>query len=271
MPRQKVLITGIYGLIGNVIYRRLLESPERYDVYGLSRRPVASDRIGEITPLPDDHFFLGDLANLDAVQHAVTGMDVVIHMAADPSGEHGWESLLNSNLVGAYNIFEACRLAGVKRVVYASSVQVSFGYRDAEPYKTLFDARYDDVDPTEIPIITHKDLTRPINLYAASKVWGEGLAHVYAYRHGMSCIVLRIGWVLDEDQVPEAWGEAVWSSKRDIAQIIQQCVAAPDDVHFDVFYGVSDNTYNWLDFEHAREVLGYAPQDGMGRDNYGKT
>lgn len=263
MPSKKVLITGVNGLVGNVIYRKLLESPEAYDVYGLSRRHVASDRIQDIREVPEDKFRLADLADFDAIQSAVEGMDVIVHMAADPSGEHGWESLLNSNLIGAYNVFEASRLAGVKRVIFASSVQVSFGYRDMEPYKTLFEARYNEVSPDAIPPVTHAMPNRPLNLYAASKAWGEALAHVYAYRHGMSCIALRIGWVLDEDTVPSAWGEAVFCSKRDIAQIVKDCIDAPDSVRFDIFYGMSDNRYRWVDIEHASEVLGYVAKDGI--------
>ncbi len=260
---KKVLITGVYGLVGNVIYRHLLQSPEAYEVYGLSRRRHHSDRIQEVRDVPEDRFFLANMADLVAVERAVKGMDVVIHMAADPSGDHGWKSLLDSNVIGAYYLFEACRLAGVQRVIFASSVQVSFGYRDTEPYKALLEARYEDVVPEDIPVITHTDPTRPNNLYAASKVWGEALAHVYAQRHGMSCICLRIGWVLDNDQPPAAWGDAVFCSRQDIAQVVQDCVDAPESVRFDIFYGMSDNTYRWVDLDHAREVLGYEPKDGI--------
>ena len=76
-------------------------------------------------------------------------------------------------------------------------------------------------------------------------------------------IALRIGWVTDEDAVPEAWGEAVFCSKRDIAQIVRACIDAPDSVHFDIFYGLSDDRYRWVDIAHAREVLGYEPRDGI--------
>lgn len=259
---KRVLITGIYGLVGNVIYRKLLETPAAYDVYGFSRRRYHSDRIREVCEMPEEKCFLGTLEDFSAVRRAVDGMDVVVHMAADPSGEHGWESLLNSNVIGVYNIFEACRLASVKRIIFASSVQVAFGYRDTEPYKALLDGQYADIAPDSIPVLTHIDPTRPNNLYGASKVWGEALAHVYAHRYGMSCIVLRIGWVLDNDLPPEVWGETVWSSKRDIAQIVKDCVDVLDDVRFDIFYGLSDNRYNWLDIAHARDVLGYSPQDG---------
>ena len=260
---KKVLITGVYGLIGNAVYRRLLGHSEAYEVHGLSRRRHASGRISEaaMAEVPGGLFHLADLKDSEAVCRAVEGMDVIIHMAADPSGRRGWESVLNSNVIGAYNIFEAARLANVQRVVFASSIQTVFGYRDTEPYTTLFAARYDEVDPETIPALTHKDSARPLNLYASSKVWGEALAHTYAYRHGLSCLVLRIGWVVEEDRPPNPWGRNQWCSRRDIAQLCQCCVDAPDDLRFDLFYGVSNNDYNWVDIQHARDVLGYVPLD----------
>ena len=68
MPSKKVLITGVNGLVGNIIYRKLLESPEAHDVYGLSRRRVASDRIQNIREVPDEKFHLANLADFDAIQ-----------------------------------------------------------------------------------------------------------------------------------------------------------------------------------------------------------
>ena len=101
--------------------------------------------------------------------------------------------------------------------------------------------------------------TRPLNLYASSKVWGEGLAHTYAYRHGMSCLCLRIGWVVSEDRPPMPRAITEWCSQRDIAQLVHRCVDAPDNLRFDIFYGLSNNRYGWVDIEHARQVLGYKP------------
>ena len=259
---KKVLITGVYGLIGNVVYKELMQNPDAYDVYGLTRRRVSSDRIpqDETAMLPEDHFHLANLNDYEGVQRAVEGMDVVVHMAADPSGSRGFDSILQSNLIGAYHIFEACRLQGVKRVIFASSIQVSFGYYDTEPYKSLRQARFIEVEEP-IPQVTADMVTRPMNLYASSKVWGEGLAHTYAHRFGMSCICLRIGWVVAEDRPPMPYAITEWCSKRDIAQLVRLCVEAPDSLKFDTFYGLSHNRYGWVDIEHARKVLGFEPED----------
>ena len=257
---RKVLITGAYGLVGNVVYGHLAQDPEAYDVYGTARRRHPSDRVVEdqMHEIPGKKFFLVDLADFAGMQHAVQGMGTDVHMAADPSGMSGWDSILESNLIGAYHVFEACRLAGVQRVVFASSAQVNFGQRIKMPPQTG-----DKRAPVDLPV-THEQPTRPPNLYAASKVWGEAVAYVYALRHEISCICVRIGWVTTEDRPPLdkfAWSSTVWCSQRDIAQLVERCICAPPDLRFDVFYGISDNRVRFADIEHAREVLGYVPQD----------
>jgi nucleoside-diphosphate-sugar epimerase len=201
------------------------------------------------------------MSEFDAVRRALDGMDVVVHMAADPRGDAPWEAVLRSNIIGAYNTYEACRLNGVKRIIYASSVMVSWGYRSDEPYKAVVEGRYDDV-PGDFPIVTKESPVRPSDLYPSSKVWGEALDRYYSDVHDLSVVCLRIGWVRDPDEPHDSpRGRSVWCSQRDIAQIIERCINAPDDLCYDIFYGVSDNKYRYVDIEHARKVLGYVPQD----------
>jgi hypothetical protein len=57
----------------------------------------------------------------------------------------------------------------------------------------------------------------------------------------------------------------LWCSHRDIAQLVERCLQAPDSLRFDVFFGQSDNRYNLVDIQHARDVLGYAPEDSAER------
>jgi NAD+ dependent glucose-6-phosphate dehydrogenase len=261
--RINVLVTGAYGLIGNLVYARLAAQPESYDAYGMVRhmQPSARTMASHLSEIPAEKLRLADLTDFSAVQRAVAGMDVIVHMAADPDGSSGWESILNNNIVGAYHIFESSRLAGVKRLIYASTNQVVFGFRADEPYKSLFAGRYDDVSAEAIQPIDHTQPTRPLNYYACSKVFGEALAHMYAYTHGLSCICLRIGWVTSDDQLPRLNGRILWCSQRDIVQLVERCIDAPSSLRFDVFFGQSDNRYNLVDIQHARDVLGYAPQD----------
>jgi NAD+ dependent glucose-6-phosphate dehydrogenase len=264
IKKLNVLITGANGLIGNLVYAHLAAQPELYQAYGSARRQQPSSRLEKMnfTQISPEWMRLADLSDFEQVQRAVEGIDVVVHMAADASGAAGWESILNNNIIGAYNIFEASRLAGVRRVIFASTNQVVFGYFKEEPYKSLLARGLEAMDAGEFPPVLHTQPTRPPNLYAGSKVFGEALAYSYAQSHDMSCICLRIGWVTADDQVPHPRGRILWCSQRDIVQLVELCIRAPKDLYFDVFFGHSDNQPNFVDIQHARDVLGYAPQDG---------
>jgi nucleoside-diphosphate-sugar epimerase len=260
---MRVLVTGAYGLIGNLVYARLAAQPESYDVYGMARRrqPSARAMALKLHEIPAEKLRLADLSDFSAVQRAVVGMDVIVHMAAAADGTSGWERVLNDNIIGVYHIFEASLLAGVKRVIYASTNQVVFGFRADEPYKSLFAGRFDDRTLEQLRPIDHSQPTRPLNYYACSKVFGEALAHMYAHTQGLSCICLRIGWVTADDQLPQPNARILWCSQRDIVQLVERCINLPDSLRFDIFFGQSDNRYNLVDIQHARDVLGYAPQD----------
>jgi len=264
MP-TKVLITGVRGLIGTVTWLHLMKQPDRYEVYGLDRRRKTSAKVmpDYRLDIPRKRFFRCDIAKMAAVQRAVEGMDVVIHLAADPAGR-SWPSVLHNNVIGAYNVFEASRHAQVSRIIAASSVQVSAGHRDQEPYKAVADRRTEDV-PTDFQPLTTDVPAEPRNAYACSKVWVESLARTYAHTHEMSCIALRIGWVNIEDRPDKprkpAEGASVWCSQRDIVQLIERCVVAPAELKFDILYGISVHECCWLDIERARRQVGYVPQD----------
>ena len=260
---KKVMITGVYGLIAGAIYNKLKSHPDKYDVYGLARRRQDSERVApdRIIDVPDDKFTLSDMQDLYQMTRAFEGMDVVVHMAADPSGAGGWESVLKSNIIGGYHAFEACRLAGVSRIVYASSIQASSGYRAyEEPYNSISQGQFDGL-PDPLPMVTKDMPTRPTNIYASSKVWGESVGRFYADQKGLSCICIRIGWVLGEDKPARENAGDIWCSQRDIVEMCECAVNAPDDLRYDIFYGMSNNQYRWVDIEDARERIGYVPRD----------
>jgi NAD+ dependent glucose-6-phosphate dehydrogenase len=266
MPTQqplKVHITGVYGLIGNLIYRHLNSQPELYDVYGSSRRAASSARADEasILPLPEDHFMIADLSDARAVRKAIDGMEAVLHIGAAPGPEASFEVVLNSNIIGTYNVLEACREAGVHRLVYASSIMVSNGYfKYTEPYSSIFNLRDQD-SPEPIPPITHMQLPRPTEPYSASKVYCEALCRTYADAHHISTVCLRIGYVNKEDLCTIPFANSQWFSQRDCANLIKLALIATEKPVFEICYGVSDNQYRWVDIEHTRKVLGFVPQD----------
>ena len=259
MAAKKVLITGVSGLIGSSVYQRLVREPDRYDVYGFSRRKVLSVRVpaGRDLQIPDEKFHQGTVQDIEAVTRSVAGMDAVVHMAATWDQ---WEDILPHNLIGAYNLFEACKEAGVKRLVVASTIQVSEGQRQSEPYRSIAAREYRAV-PADFAQVTTAAPAEPRDLYAASKVWTESLARVYAHPSDLSCIGSRIGWGVAEDRPPTPDAVDIWCSQRDIAQLVERCIAAPEDLRFGIFYGLSDNQWNWVDLADARAKVGYVPRD----------
>ena len=246
MTRTRVLITGMSGLIGGIMGRGL---EGKYELAALNRRPVPGVRCHQ-----------ADVADLEAIRPAFAGVDVVLHLAALASADAPFEELLPPNVIGTYHVFEAARLAGVRRVVFASSGAVVSWYEREEPYREL-------VAGTGLPpgggwpAITHESPVRPENLYGCTKVWGEVLGRHYADRHGLSVLCVRIGAVVPEDRPTAPRHRSVWCSHRDVAQMLERCIAAPAGLRYDIFYAVSNNRHGYRDLAHARAVLGYAPQD----------
>jgi len=244
---KKVLVTGMSGLIGGAL-RRQMEG--RYELSALNRSEVE----GVVC-------HRGDIGDLDAIQPAFEGKDVVVHLAAKIARSEGaWEELLAPNIIGTYNVFEASRRAGVKRVVFASSGAVVGSYEKVEPYKALAEGRYGELPNSWDKLDQHSPV-RPADLYGCSKVWGETLARYFYEAFGMSMICLRIGAVRPNDRPETDRQFSIWSSQGDITRLLEACVEAPESVKYDVFYGVSNNKWSYRDMSHAKDVLGFTPQD----------
>lgn len=261
MSAKKVLVTGTSGLIGGIVYKYLSQFPERYTVHGLDWKQKSSDPGSSGCAVPDDRFYLVDVADPDAVQGAVDGKDLVVHLAANADEASEWESLLPPNVVGAYAVLEASRKAGVERVVNASSVMVNWGYRRDPEIRAVEEAAEVDL-PAEIPLVTHLSEVRPDCLYGASKVWAESLSRAYVEAHGMSVICVRIGAINKKNEnapSERSW----WCSHRDISRLIECCIEAPADVRFDIFYGLSASAWRWMDLDHAKAIVGFEPLDSV--------
>lgn len=245
MAARRVLVTGMSGLIGTAL-RTHVEG--RYALRALNRRPV-----------PGVETHQADLGDLDAITPAFAGVHTVVHLAA-AAGDHQLPAeIMRSNVTGAYNVFEASRLAGVARVIFASSGATVSGWEREPPLSHLVAGRYDQLG--EWKPLTHESPLRPSGLYGASKIWGEALARHYADAYGMSVICLRIGRVRAEDRPTNPREMSVWCSQRDVVRMLATCIEAPASVRFDVFYVVSDNRWSYRDVEHARAVLGWTPVD----------
>lgn len=245
MAPRSVLVTGMSGLIGGAL-RRHLEG--KYALSALNRQPV-----------PGVPCHRADIADLDAIAPAFEGVDTVVHLAARTGSSESFDEILGANVIGTYNVFEAARRAGVKRVIYASSGATVSSIERYAPYAALAAGRYDEV--AEWPVLTHESPMRPNGLYGCSKIWGEALARHYADTTSMSMICLRIGHVSAADRPVKPREFSVWCSRRDIAQMIERCLLAPDSLRFDVFFVTSDNKWGYRDIEHARAMVGFVPED----------
>lgn len=245
MAAPRILVTGMSGLIGGALRTRL---EGQYPLRALNRRHI-----------PGVPCHRGDIADLGAIEPAFKDIDVVVHLAAAAGGGEPWESVLRHNLIGTYNVFEAARRAGVKRVIFASSGATVTGYEREEPYASLVAGRYAGL--TSWPMLTHETPLRPAALYGVSKAYGEALARQYADEHGLSILSLRIGRVNAEDRPRSTRDFSVWLSQRDVVQILERAIGAPADLRSGVFFATSDNRWGYRDLTHARTVLGFVPED----------
>src|SRR5688572_930023 len=145
MATKNVLITGMSGLIGGVVHQRLAG---QYELSALNRREI-----------PGVNCYQADIAELEAIRPAFEGQDAVIHLAAKAGSDYSWEEILQANVAGTYNVFEAARQAGVKRVIYASSGATIAGWEEEFPYNALAEGRYEEL-PASWPMLTHETPTR---------------------------------------------------------------------------------------------------------------
>jgi len=246
MAKPRVLVTGLSGLIGRAL-RKQIEG--RVELSALNRSAVDG--------VPCHR---ADIADLEAIAPAFEGVDTVVHLAADATSPNPpWPSILNSNVTGTYNVYEAARRAKVKRVIFASSGATVAGIESDPPYRDLVAGRYDGL--TSWPMVTHLSPVRPSALYGVSKVWGEVLGREYADIHGLSVICVRIGRVRAEDRPLAAREFSVWCSQRDIVRLLERCLDAPAALRYDIVFGNSRNKWGYRDLEHTREVLGWEPVD----------
>src|SRR5689334_11366790 len=224
---QNVLITGAAGDIGTRL-RRILRG-----VYPHLR---ASDIRKPADLAGGDDFVAADLADLAQVEKAVAGMEGVIHLGGH-SVEGSWDTILNANIIGCYNLFEAARRAGVKRVVFASSNHAIGFYPRSQ--RIGVDGR-----------------VRPDSRYGVSKAFGEALGSLYADKHGLRVTCLRIGNVADTPLDKRRL--SIWIKPEDLAQLVRIGLEHPD-IRFEIFYGASNNAAGWWDNSNARR-FGYSPR-----------
>jgi uronate dehydrogenase len=230
---EKILVTGAAGGIGTSL-RKLLKGVYPSIRWSDIKKP------GNLAA--DEEFVVADLAKMADVEKIVAGVEGIVHLGGY-SIEGPWDAILNANIIGCYNMFEAAYRADVKRIVFASSNHAMGFYPRA---KTI------GVDAT----------VRPDSRYGISKAFGEAVGAFYADKHGLRVTCLRIGNF--GDKPIDQRRLAIWLKPEDLVQLIRIGLEHRD-IHFEIFYGASDNADAWWDNTNARR-FGYKP---IGKaDNY---
>jgi uronate dehydrogenase len=225
---ERVLLTGAAGGLGRVLREGL--KPHARVLRVSDREPL-----GEAGP--GEEVVHCELADKAAVDRLVQGCDAIAHFGGI-STEDKFQPILEANIVGVFNLYEAARKHGVKRVVFASSNHVTGYYKQGD----LIDA---------------DDPMRPDGLYGVSKCFGENLASFYHDRHGIETACLRIGSSFPEPRDRRML--ATYLSYRDLVELVRCALYAPHVGHTVVF-GMSDNPVKWWDNAKAGH-LGFKPRD----------
>ena len=224
---KTILITGAAGDVGTHLRRELAGK------YVLR----VSDLRSLVKINKEEQFVRADISKMSDALRITKGVDAIVHLGGY-SVEGPWEGILNANIVGCYNVFEAARRNGVKRILFPTSNHAMGFYRR---------------DQT----IDHRMYPKPDSRYGVSKVFGEALASLYADKYGMQMFCMRIGNVgplpIDKRRL------SILFTPRDLAQLVTIGIEHPD-IRFEIVYGISRNKRAWYDNSNALR-LGYQPQD----------
>ena len=224
----KLLLTGAAGQLGRELRPRLKAYCDVLRVSDQNDLGVAA--VGEETQT-------ADLANASDMQTLLKDVNAVVHLGG-VSTEQAWAPILASNIVGMVNLYEAARLQGTKRIVFASSNHVTGFYRQ------------DEVVNTKMP-------PKPDGFYGLSKAFGEDLAELYWARWGIETVSLRIGSSYAEPKDRRML--ATWLSFDDLERLVVSALTAPIVGHT-IIFGMSDNQTSWWDNTHAKHI-GYRALD----------
>ncbi|MGB0751984.1 MAG: NAD-dependent epimerase/dehydratase family protein [Gammaproteobacteria bacterium] len=225
---NRLLITGAAGNLGREL---------RTGLAPLANTIRLTDRADMGPAGPNEEVMPCELSDFDGIMKIVEGCDAVVHFGAAPV-ERPWAEILDSSIIGGYNVYEAARRHGIKRVVYASSIH-AVGY-----------VRREDGAHTDTP-------HRPDTLYGVSKCFVEDLAKMYFDKFGIESACLRINSCFPEPA--DRRHLATWMSFSDLVHLVERCLCA-ERIGHTVVYGISDNHEAFFS-NHKVAHLGYKPKD----------
>lgn len=235
---KTIAITGAAGVVGAGVRSELLARGYRL---------LLLDRLAIDNCAANERSAVIDVTDQASLTDQLRGADAVIHLAACTT-DAPWPQQVRLSVEGSISVFDAARAAGVRRVVYASSHHV-VGMHPRSPHG---------------PVIGTDAQLRPDSRYAVGKAFGESLAALYACKHAMQVLVIRIGNANAEPIDRRRMGN--WVSWRDLGQLLALGVEHPDLV-YSIVYGISDTTGRHYDNRDAH-ALGYQPLDGEAAARY---
>ena len=234
MGKTRVLMTGAAGKVGRCLWQAW-EKTGQYDLTLTDSRPIIGSK---------SRVEVGDLLDCEFARGLCESQDVLVALAFIPSEEYADESAARSDIVMNMQLFEACRGAGVKKIVFASSNHVT-GWNE-QTRKEPFVSRPDEYNPT--------------GWYGAMKgmaeIAGRALVNVEETRF----IGIRIGFFYGTAEPDSLRACEMLLAPEDAAQLFGRAVDYEGPERYIITYGTSEtgDTSN-LDISPAKELLGYRP------------
>ena len=228
---QTLVITGAAGRLGAYLRSSLAEVATSALLLDIVAPPQAE--AGEPVEIHQ-----GSVTDPDLLDAVCAGADAIVHLGGF-AGDAPWPDLFEVNVGGTFQVLEAARRHGLKRVVVASSNHaVGFHVRGSQPLA-------DDVAP------------RPDSLYGASKAAGEALCQFYSVKYSMDVVCLRIGSCFDTPENRRML--STWLSPADFVRLIRASLTTSRP-GFQLVWGVSANTRRWWSTTGG-DAIGFRPED----------
>jgi len=235
---MKVLLLGAAGLIGSDFIEEYKNNKNYSNYYELilcihRKRADESFEIRNV-----------DLSDIENLKSAMKDIDVVVNLAGNPSPSAEFKDLIEPNIIGGHNVFEAARQNKCKRIVFASSVHAVKGYSEEKK-------------------ISESDSPMPKTAYGASKAFGEALCSTFS--RDLSCLAIRIGLYLSNKQKEnicigrEDYEYAI--TQKDMAQLIHKSIIAPLSLKYAILHGSSNNKNKKMNIDITKKLIGYEPED----------
>ena len=232
---KKVLVTGVSGHLGGMLFNSLST---------IGYKNLIGTDLKKKNIKKNQKFILADLKNFKTTVRMTKDVYAIVHFGAIPI-EDTQQNILQNNIIGTYNLFEAARINKVKRIVFASSNHAIGFHRRKTKLNEL-------------------SMQRPDSHYGLSKAFGENISRFYADKFNIRSMCIRIGSCLKEPE--DRRHLSTWISYGDLSHLVDIGIKHKL-IHHEIVYGASKNRKSWWNNSRAYK-LGYKPRDSADRFNF---